>query len=370
MRGHWVGKFKASAWSGEITVEADDLSTSFGGRAYLFADVPAMPSAIAHLEIKGPSPAEGVAEILPLHPDTLDPVPWSQIASRYDASVTFATRAQVKMRWTKSTLKMEWDSDIGNHGEATLTRSDASRKSDYVPHRMDWEQFKSYVTSLDHRRYAFRGQREPWRLRTHFHRTGRADLWRYLIEDMGALRRHLSARTRHVFNRHDNDENGAFYHLAQHHGYPTPLLDWSYSPFVAAFFAFRDIKNSDADRANEKCVRIFQFDKNRWTRELPQTWKVTPARPHFSLLEFMAIENERMIPQQALSGLTNVDDVESYIRSIEAKRAVQYLNVIDIPVRDRRKAMQELSAMGITAGSLFPGLDGACEELRERFFSF
>jgi hypothetical protein len=30
--------------------------------------------------------------------------------------------------------------------------------------------------------------------------------------------------------------------------------------------------------------------------------------------------------------------------------------------------MHDLSAMGITAGALFPGLDGACEELRERFF--
>jgi hypothetical protein len=32
--------------------------------------------------------------------------------------------------------------------------------------------------------------------------------------------------------------------------------------------------------------------------------------------------------------------------------------------------MQKLSKMGITADSLFPGLDGACEELRERNFSF
>jgi hypothetical protein len=30
--------------------------------------------------------------------------------------------------------------------------------------------------------------------------------------------------------------------------------------------------------------------------------------------------------------------------------------------------MQELSFMGITAGSLFPGLDGACEGLREKMF--
>jgi hypothetical protein len=30
--------------------------------------------------------------------------------------------------------------------------------------------------------------------------------------------------------------------------------------------------------------------------------------------------------------------------------------------------MRELSTMGVTAGSLFPGPDGACDELKERFF--
>ncbi len=31
--------------------------------------------------------------------------------------------------------------------------------------------------------------------------------------------------------------------------------------------------------------------------------------------------------------------------------------------------MHELSLMGITAGSVFPGFEGACEQIRERYFS-
>jgi hypothetical protein len=45
-----------------------------------------------------------------------------------------------------------------------------------------------------------------------------------------------------------------------------------------------------------------------------------------------------------------------------------FLRIVDLPRNERPKVMQELSVMGISAGSLFPGLDGTCEELRERFF--
>ena len=47
----------------------------------------------------------------------------------------------------------------------------------------------------------------------------------------------------------------------------------------------------------------------------------------------------------------------------------KYLQIIDLPLKERPRVMKDLSSMGITAGSLFPGLDGTCEELKERFFS-
>jgi len=84
-------------------------------------------------------------------------------------------------------------------------------------------------------------------------------------------------------------------------------------------------------------------------------------------LEFIAIDNQRLIPQQSVSSVTNVDDIETYIRSLQTPDE-QYLQIADLPLNERPIVMQELSVMGITAGSLFPGLDGTCEELRERFF--
>ena len=75
-----------------------------------------------------------------------------------------------------------------------------------------------------------------------------------------------------------------------------------------------------------------------------------------------------MIPQQGASTVTSVDDIESYIKGKEAEASKTYLWAIDLPVRERRDVVCELRYMGITAGSLFPGLDGACEELKDRNF--
>ena len=85
-------------------------------------------------------------------------------------------------------------------------------------------------------------------------------------------------------------------------------------------------------------------------------------------MEFIAIDNPRLVPQQSVTTTTNIDDIEAYLLERETDAGFQYLQAIDIPAGERNEVMTELRFMGITAASMFPGIDGVCEEFRERNF--
>jgi hypothetical protein len=78
--------------------------------------------------------------------------------------------------------------------------------------------------------------------------------------------------------------------------------------------------------------------------------------PHFSLMEFSSVENERMIPQQAVSAVSTIDDIETYLTNMKGSQEAEVLSAVDMAASERRTVMRELAMMGITAGSLFPGL--------------
>ncbi|HKB97716.1 MAG TPA: FRG domain-containing protein [Terriglobales bacterium] len=371
MNGYWYGIYTGSN-SGQIVVEVDDMGDHFYGSAYVYDNNPLMPSTWA--EIKTPNKSDRLqfqSRLLPLHPDTGEFIEWHQITGRYPG-VTFPKQAAITCEWSNDSLKLEWRTDIGTHGAAQLPRSQIGQPSVYEPLPVTtWQEFKHHVTQREHYRYIYRGQTKTSRLCTPFHRTGRGDTRRYMAQDIRVLHAHLSARTSHFFDLRDPIQNAAFFHLVQHHGYPTPLLDWTYSPFVAAYFAYHPVKSLDGvGTSGDRKVRIFVFDKLQWCLDFAQITNMSARWQHFSILEPAAIENERMVPQQALSSFTTVDDIETYIRSKEEISGKLYLEVIDLPLRERDHVIRELRLMGITQGSLFPGLDGACEELRERFFGF
>ena len=369
MKGQWIGNYTGSS-PGMIIVNVDERSTHYQGVAYLHESNPAIPSTAASFKTskKERSFRFRTDVILPINPGTGLVDLWDNIEQLYPGAGV-SVHADVEGSWDEARLTLRWNTDAGVTGTCELPRSKAEQPSELAALGKQWSDYKAYVATLEGRRYLFRGQNGPWRLRTSFHRSGRANLARFLTEDIPALRRHLSARTKHVFNLQVPDENGAFFNLVQHHGYPTPLLDWTYSPYVAAFFAYRGISNEQAAQAqpNDK-VRIHVFDQAQWQADLPQPLQLLSSWLHVSIGEFLAIENERMIPQQAASTVTNVDDIEAYIRSKELSSGKTYLTALDLPIHDRKEVLRELGYMGITAGSLFPGLDGACEELRERNF--
>jgi hypothetical protein len=369
MNGQWLGTY-AGTTSGGVILNIDERPDFYRGAAYLIEDDRKLPDSLAAFQtVNKESPFEFRTEvILPLDPVNGAGLSLEELKKRFGENEVWSKYADVKATVDRDSLKMSWVTDTGVRGECILPRSKADQPSELVAENKNWSEFRQYVSGLKNARFLFRGQNEPWRLRTSFHRSGRADLSRYLNEDVPTLYKHLSARTRHVFNLKNPDENGAFFNLIQHHGYPTPLLDWTYSPYVAAFFAYRGISNEQAAATDVNAkVRIHVFDQERWKKDVSQILFLVAPRLNVSIGEFLAIENERMIPQQAASTITNVDDIEDYIRSMQRGGTV-YLWAIDLPVNDRRQVVRDLSFMGITAGSLFPGLDGACEELKERNF--
>jgi hypothetical protein len=368
VKGQWIGTYTGTK-GGRIIVNIDELRANFAGLAYAFNEgqiVAEVAVGFATLDKKIPFTLT-TRDISPVGKDSFIPEPLSRVSHQYPG-LTFPETVDITGSVADGKLTLSWKTNLGTHGEAVLELSTADRPSSLSANQTSWEDFKGYVAGLRVRQYLFRGQNAPWRLRTSFHRHGRADVARFVREDVPALHKHLSARTRHVFNLANPDENGAFFNLVQHHGYPTPLLDWTYSPYVAAFFAYRGISRQKAESAvPASTVRILVFDQELW-RQLPQLPLAAPAARHVSLAEFSAIENERLIPQQAASMITNIDDIESYIQEAEVNGR-RYLWAYELPIQERDHVMQELSMMGITAGSLFPGLDGACEELKARNFA-
>ena len=182
-------------------------------------------------------------------------------------------------------------------------------------------------------------------------------------EDAAQLKRQLSPELGNKFNFDDPEQLGAFFNLAQHHGYPTPLLDWTQSPYVAAFFAYRNQSSHPSGT-----VRLFVFDRIGWETNVNQDVHVSRVRPHFTILELGGAENPRMLPQKALSALTNIDDIEAYIEFHERRTNQKFLHVFDLPLAQRGEVLRELQSMGVEAASLFPGLDGSCESLKLKRF--
>ncbi|MFC0711121.1 FRG domain-containing protein [Azorhizophilus paspali] len=347
-------------------INIDEVDGHFESVAYIYPSTSEIPSSIAYLSTKSTGAGhEATAFTFPIDPRTGFQTTWEEIKHLYPEGTAHSTKAEVNLTLVGDQLSVYAESDVNVILNAVLNRPSGNGESKIHSQKMSWADFKSHVSTISRFRYLFRGQQKPWKLCTSFHRRGRYRISEFTSKDVKQLHQRLSAITSHFFDLNKPDQNGAFFNLLQHHGYPTPLLDWSHSPYVAAFFAFRD---RPIGYCGDEVVRIYVFNNQEWQKRYRQIQNIDPPYPHLSVMEFIAIDNPRLVPQQAVTTVTNLHDIEAYVLEKEKETGMRLLEAIDIPAKEREVAMTDLRFMGITAGSMFPSIDGVCEEMRERNF--
>jgi hypothetical protein len=260
-----------------------------------------------------------------------------------------------------------YEYSTGTKGTFELKRDIEAGKKEEVPPPYTWDQFKMEMARFRGRSAVyFRGHScTSHRLETLFHRSGRFDMIDYVWRDLPRLRHTINAHSRYRYGK-DRDDTLALLSLAQHHGYPTPLLDWSRSPYVAAFFAFACDKCEQWPVTRHKAVRIFAFDTEKWPRSTVQSLRDPMASIQFG--EPDAHNNPRFVPQQSVAMLSTLHNIEALIHEEQKRLNQRFLHRFDIRADQRELAIEDLRLMGITPSSLYPGFEGVCRSLRMQYF--
>jgi hypothetical protein len=238
-----------------------------------------------------------------------------------------------------------------------------------------WEDYKRHISSMSSG-HLFRGQaNSEWGLQSSYHRSPVSKLsWdRYFTEVLFTSTRMLGNHCPTQFsdfkkNMKPKDFWNCLQYL-QHYGFPTPYLDWTESPYVAAYFAFRD-----ALKFKDGAVAIYSI----WPFGPPIEELFTPPKAEaLGISNTVFIErcdsfgNTRSISQQSYLMLCRSPNTELVLDEIFNRKIPESECVFDsgivkfiLPVSEAKKALMDLNLMNVNGSTLFNNIDGMCECLR------
>ena len=231
-----------------------------------------------------------------------------------------------------------------------------------------WDEYKAQASAdlWASGAYIYRGQRDSaWALRPTLYRTSLVrsyeELKVYADYVLPQVHEKVEAWVGRAWNLSEPTGLAEFLAFLQHNGFPTPLLDWTKSPYVAAYFAFESINPFSAQ---SEYVSIYALDQKLWCQAFMQHYDIGEFTPHVSVLSPRVVGNHKLAVQQGCFTWSTVFDTEEHIRLHETDER-KFLRKFTLHTSERAQVMRELTLMGISAIQLMPCIESVCKAAYE-----
>jgi FRG domain len=243
----------------------------------------------------------------------------------------------------------------------------------------DWDEIAEQTGLRD---YVFRGQTDSsWGLSTSLERQCRRLELDNVQETEEFLIREFQRRYHHYSDSVPDLTKGIeWLSIMQHHGAPTRLLDWTYSPLVGCYFAVEGGTDESALwRINAKWCLEQAIANAGWTAsdklaspgweeadmaEVSQALMGTKEKPFVRPVTPFRLNPRLSVQQGTFLWCGDVErSFEDNLRSMEGYDKKENIIKFVIPKTLGLKAIKELYRANVTRASLFPGLDGFAQAL-------
>jgi hypothetical protein len=241
-------------------------------------------------------------------------------------------------------------------------------------HVSTWDEFVKLSSALDG--WAFRGQKDArWPLLSSLSRyldAFIADKSTWRLREERAIRIFRRKAHNYLSDASVLANDLRCLALMQHHGAPTRLLDFTKSPFVAAFFAFENTVTDVAVYAlnTPRLWDAAPFNNPALTREIIDPRKAGNFERYFTQNDNEIVwtgepseMDQRLVAQSGtvvMPGILNksLDRILSQYHGPDV-----LIRKIILPRQLREEAMKSLYRMNITNATLFPDLDGLAKSI-------